>query len=60
MNEELHSLAAAKQQALDQRVVQLGEQLRLSRLLGAREFSFCLFPSDFLRNLLLDLSRATP
>jgi hypothetical protein len=60
VNEELHELAAHEQQRLDERVARLTEQLRLTRLLGSREFSFCLFPPDFLRTLLLDLSRATP
>jgi hypothetical protein len=60
VNRELHELVAAQQQRLDDRVAQLAEQLRLTRLLGSREFSFCLFPPDFLRTLLLDLSRAAP
>jgi hypothetical protein len=60
VNERLHSLGAAKQLQLDERVAQLTERLRLTRLLGSREFSFCLFPPDFIRTLLLDLSRATP
>lgn len=60
VNQELHEFVTAQQQRLDDRVARLTEQLRLTRLLGSREFSFCLFPPDFLRTLLLDLSRATP
>jgi hypothetical protein len=60
VNGELHRLVASKQQRLDDRVAQLTEQQRLTRLLGSREFSFALFPAEFLRTLLLDLCRAAP
>jgi len=60
VNEELLPLVAAEQQRLNERAAQLAEQHRVSRLLGSREFSFCLYPADFLRPLLLDLSRARP
>lgn len=60
INAALHALVVQQQQQLDERVGQLAEQHRLTRLLGSREFSFCLFPADFLRTLLLDLSRAKP
>jgi hypothetical protein len=60
VNDALHSRAAQEQRRLDQRAAQLAEQYRLTRLLGSREFSFCLFPAEFLRTLLLDLSRAAP
>jgi hypothetical protein len=60
VNEALVPLVAQEQQRLDERAAQLAEQHRLTRLLGSREFSFCLFPAEFLRTLLLDLSRAAP
>jgi hypothetical protein len=60
LNDVLASQVVPLQQQLNNRVTQLAEQHRLTRLLGSREFSFCLFPGDFLRNLLLDLSRPTP
>jgi hypothetical protein len=60
VNEALLPLVAQEQQRRDRRAAQLAEQHRLTRLLGSREFSFCLFPAEFLRTLLLDLSRAAP
>lgn len=60
VNEALHSHVAQEQQQMNHGVADLAEQRRITRLLGSREFSFCLYPADFLRTLLLDLSRATP
>lgn len=60
VNEALHAHVAQQQQRMDHRVAELIEQRRITRLLGSREYSFCLYPADFLRSLLLDLSRKTP
>jgi hypothetical protein len=39
---------------------QIVERLRIARLLGSREFSFCLFPQETLRTQLLELSSGRP
>jgi len=56
LNESLQPLVQEQRRQLEQRIVQLTEEHRVARLLGSREFSFCLFPADFLHTLLLDLS----
>jgi hypothetical protein len=60
INAALTALVVDEQTRLNEHATQLAEQHRISRLLGSREFSFCLYPADFLRTLLLDLSRAKP
>jgi hypothetical protein len=60
LNAELQTFAVAQQRELAAAVDQAKERYRRTRLLGSREFSFCLFPADFLRSLLLDLSATKP
>jgi hypothetical protein len=60
INAALVPLVAGEQARLNERAAELAEQHRVARLLGSREFSFCLYPAGFLRTLLLDLSRAKP
>jgi hypothetical protein len=60
INRALAELAAHARQRLADHLARLTEQRRATMLLGSREFSFCLYPADFLRGLLLDLSRGKP
>lgn len=60
INEALLPLVVEEQQRLHEHAMRLTEQYRLTRSLGSREFSYCLFPNEFLRGLLLDLSGGKP
>jgi hypothetical protein len=55
-NQALQPLVAERQAMLERQAAKLAEQVRRTRLLASREFSFVLFPADFLRALLLDLA----
>lgn len=56
LNHAMQPLVAPLREQANQQLAELDRRHRHTRLLGSREFSFCLFPSDFLRPLLLDLS----
>ncbi len=55
LNAEMQPFVEQQRVALQKQRVDLVEQARISRLLGSREFSFCLFPESTLRPLLLDI-----
>lgn len=57
-NERLQPYVAQRRARLSAQRDQVDRQLRERQMLGSREFSFCLFPAETLRPLLLDLSRA--
>lgn len=54
INEALAPLVAERRQELEQQLAQEQILARDTKLLGSREFAFCLFPPDTLRRLLLD------
>jgi hypothetical protein len=60
INRRLAPLLAPQCQRLLAERERLAAELRAARLLGSREFSFCLFPEEILRPLLLELSAASP
>jgi hypothetical protein len=60
INRRLAPLVAQQGDSLRAMREQLWQQIRTAGLLGSREFSFCLFPEETLRPLLLELSAATP
>jgi len=57
MNRAMHDLLRPVEEGLRARHAELAELARQSRLLGSREFSFVLFPSEKLPARLLELSR---
>lgn len=57
VNEQLQPAVAALQARGQESLLTTIEQHRYARLLGSREFSFGLFPYDFLADALLDLAR---
>ncbi len=59
-NRTLHGLLGARQQQLVQQRTDLCGSLRKQAILDSREYAFCLFPADSLRDRLLDLSRQEP
>jgi hypothetical protein len=60
INQELQPWMAKRREALLRRRDELTRLLHREALLSGREFSFCLFPPETIRILLLELSRATP
>jgi len=54
INRALQPLVAARRTDAEARSVALTERLRAEKLLGSREYAFCLFPEETLRSLLLD------
>lgn len=58
-NEHLAPYVENVHRELLQRRPRVREALRAARVLGSREFAFCLFPEERLRNWLLELSAAT-
>ncbi len=59
-NRTLYELLDAREQQLVQQRAQLRASLRKQAILDSREYAFCLFPADSLRDRLLDLSRQEP
>jgi hypothetical protein len=55
-NRRLRECVESKRRELVFERQRLAEQVRVSRLIGSREFSFCLFPEESLRPWLLELS----
>jgi hypothetical protein len=60
LNRRLETYVADERERLRVERVRLAEQLRIARLLGSREFSFCLFPAETLPRMLLELSHYKP
>ncbi len=60
LNQSLQQLVEPARQRLFGQRARLVEELRRQRLLGAREFSFCLFPQETLCSLLLELCATKP
>jgi hypothetical protein len=56
LNRQLLSHAGSRRQQLLNERARLSAELRKKTLLGSREFAFCLFPEQTLRQLLLELS----
>jgi hypothetical protein len=56
LNESLQPSVEREREQLEARIAELTERHRRTRLLGSREFSFCLFPADFLRAALMSLA----
>ncbi|MEC7447417.1 MAG: hypothetical protein VYC80_00930, partial [Planctomycetota bacterium] len=52
----LNSNLSGKRRELEQELEQVRREVRLSQLLGSREFSVCLFPKDMLRQELMRLT----
>jgi hypothetical protein len=59
-NRRLRECVESKRRELVIQRRRFAEQLHVSRLIGSREFSFCLFPQESLRPWLLELSRTIP
>ncbi|MEQ8787566.1 MAG: hypothetical protein RIC55_14780 [Pirellulaceae bacterium] len=59
INQQLQPRVEEQRRELLARRLSAADQLRTARLLGSREFSFCLFSETRLRNWLLELSAAT-
>ncbi len=59
VNLAMHERLAPLERELRAQHAQISEQARSSRLLGSREFSFVLFPSEILPARLLDLCRVS-
>jgi hypothetical protein len=57
INAAMQPFVAEQRADLEQRLAEAKEQHRMWRLLGSREFSFCLFSQRDLPRLLLDLAR---
>jgi hypothetical protein len=57
VNESLHAFLGSRHQQLLDELAQLRLLMRKQAILGSREYPFCLFPSQTLREQLLDLSR---
>ena len=55
-NLALNSNLSGKRRELEQELEQVRREVRLSQLLGSREFSVCLFPKDMLRQELMRLT----
>lgn len=53
-NQALQPLVAARRGELQSQLARAVEQARAMRILGSREYSFCLFPRDLLAQFLLD------
>ena len=51
---ELQDMVVDRRVELEMQLATQEEQARQTRLLGSREFAFCLFPSATLKSLLLD------
>jgi hypothetical protein len=60
INQELQPSLAGRRQSLARRREELARLLHREVLLSGRQFAYCLFPSETIWNLLLELSRATP
>ncbi len=60
INRALHTLLGSRHQQLMEQRMQLRQVLRKQAILDSREYAFCLFPADSLRDRLLDLSRQEP
>jgi hypothetical protein len=59
LNRAMHDLLRPVEQELRARHAELVTQLKQSQLVGSREFSFVLFPSEILPARLLDLCKAS-
>jgi len=55
-NEAMQPWYVARRAALEDQLQHTSNKLRANRLLESREYPFCLFPRDHLRNFLLDFS----
>jgi hypothetical protein len=60
LNRAMHELLRPVERELRARHGELLQQLKLAQLLGSREFSFVLFPSEILPARLLDLCKLPP
>ena len=59
-NRQLHRLLIPRGKELEQERKEMNRQNRANRILGSREFAFCLFPQDHLSQFLLDFARSIP
>jgi hypothetical protein len=57
LNLAMHALLAPVEQHLQRERTQLADDLRVAGLLGSREFSFVLYPEEYLLPRLLELAR---
>jgi hypothetical protein len=57
LNQTMHDLLRPVEEQLRARYAEIAAQLKQSQLLGSREFSFVLFPSEILPMRLLDLCK---
>jgi hypothetical protein len=55
LNDAMQPMVEQQRAKLARERAELIEQARIDKLLGSREFSFCLFPESTLRTLLLDI-----
>ena len=60
INDRLQQFTVDQRQQQAARCDEIAAELRMVRLLGARDFSFCLFSEETLFPFLLELSRAKP
>ena len=60
INGQLQRFVNGERQRQTERYHEMAAQLRVERILGGRDFSFCLFPEKTLCLLLLELSGAKP
>jgi len=59
-NEGLQPWLLTQRKKLEQKLTETSAQTRINKLLESREYPFCLFPRDHLRNFCLDFSRYMP
>lgn len=55
LNDELQPFVAGTRRLLQEERGRLTQQLRAERILGSREYAFCLFPQETLRAFLLEI-----